>query len=140
MFCRNCGKEMTDMAAVCVSCGVPAGKGNAFCGKCGSETNPEAVFCVKCGASLEAPAAVETKAPANAKSKLVAGLLAIFVGTLGVHNFYLGFTKKAVIQLLLTLLTCGFGSVVTGIWALVEGIMILAGNIDTDADGVKLTN
>jgi len=28
------------------------------------------------------------------KSKLAAGLLAIFLGTLGVHNFYLGYTKK----------------------------------------------
>lgn len=37
------------------------------------------------------------------KSKIVAGLLGLFLGTLGVHNFYLGYTGKAVAQLLLTL-------------------------------------
>lgn len=38
------------------------------------------------------------------KSKIVAGLLGLFLGTLGVHNFYLGYTGKAVAQLLLTLI------------------------------------
>ena len=37
------------------------------------------------------------------QSKLAAGLLGIFLGGLGVHNFYLGNTGKAVAQLLLTL-------------------------------------
>lgn len=39
----------------------------------------------------------------SSKSKLAAGLLGIFLGGLGVHNFYLGNTGKAVAQLLLTL-------------------------------------
>ena len=33
------------------------------------------------------------------KSKLVAGLLAFFAGTMGIHNFYLGYTTKGIIQL-----------------------------------------
>lgn len=41
------------------------------------------------------------------KSKMAAGLLGIFLGAFGVHNFYLGYTTKAVIQLCLTLLSCG---------------------------------
>lgn len=36
----------------------------------------------------------------NPKSKLAAGLLGIFLGSLGVHNFYLGYTTKGLIQLL----------------------------------------
>lgn len=36
------------------------------------------------------------------KSRLIYILLAIFLGGLGVHNFYAGYTKKAIIQLLLT--------------------------------------
>ena len=72
------------------------------------------------------------------KSKLVAGLLAIFLGFLGIHNFYLGFTGKAVTQLLITVCTCGYGGLIIGIWALIEGIMILSGNINTDARGVPL--
>lgn len=59
------------------------------------------------------------------KDKLVAGLLAIFLGGLGIHKFYLGYTKEAVIMLLVSLLTCGFGASIIGIIALIEGIMYL---------------
>lgn len=68
------------------------------------------------------------------KSKMTAGLLGIFLGGYGIHNFYLGYTKKAVIQLILSLFTCG----IAGIWGFVEGIMILCGSINTDADGNPL--
>lgn len=70
----------------------------------------------------------------NQKSKLVAGLLGIFLGGWGIHNFYLGNTKKAIIQIVVSLVTCGIG----GIWGLVEGILILVGNINTDANGNPL--
>ena len=74
------------------------------------------------------------------KSKLVAGLLGIFLGAFGVHNFYLGFNNKAVAQLLITILSCGLLSVVSGIWGLVEGILILTGEKNTDAQGNPLKN
>jgi TM2 domain-containing membrane protein YozV len=72
----------------------------------------------------------------QAKSKIVAGLLGIFVGGLGVHRFYLGFTKIGVIQIIVTILTCGIGS----LWGFVEGILYLigAGNYTTDATGRPL--
>ena len=72
------------------------------------------------------------------KSKLVAGLLGIFLGAYGIHNFYLGNTKHALIQLLMTVCSCGILGMVSGIWGLVEGIQILCGNINTDARGVAL--
>ena len=72
------------------------------------------------------------------KSKMAAGLLGIFLGGFGVHNFYLGYTGKAVAQLLITILTCGFGGFVSGIWGLVEGIMILTGSIAVDGKNVPL--
>lgn len=87
------------------------------------------------------PPVTPTAAPVAQKSKLTAGLLAIFLGTLGIHNFYLGFTTKAIIQLVVSLLGAaafGIGPVAIGIWALVEGIMILTGRINTDANGVAL--
>ena len=74
------------------------------------------------------------------KSKLAAGLLGILIGSFGVHNFYLGYTGKAVAQLLITLLTCGTGAVISGIWALVEGILILTGSINVDGKNVPLTD
>ena len=129
---------MNNEAVVCVKCGVPAGKGNNYCPNCGVETHPDAVICVQCGVGFIKP---EEEVAVGEKSKLAAGLLGIFLGCFGVHNFYLGFTGKAVGQLLLgTLgsLACGIGPVVSGIWGLVEGIMYLAGSKDKDAKGQKL--
>ena len=139
MYCRVCGRELNENAAVCIGCGVPVGKGNNYCPNCGGETDPEAVVCVQCGAALNKPDAGERTA--GDRSKLAAGLLGIFLGWLGIHNFYLGFTGKAVGQLLLgTLgsLACGIGPIVSFIWSFFEGILIISGSKDTDADGNKL--
>ncbi len=133
MFCRNCGHQHEDRAVVCLNCGVAVGTGDNFCPNCGVQTMPGAFVCTHCGIALSQPIiAVEQK------SKLVAGLLGIFLGYLGVHNFYLGYTGKAVAQLLITVLTCGAGAMVTSIWGLIEGILIITGSIDKDANNVPL--
>lgn len=54
------------------------------------------------------------------KSRLTFILLGIFLGSLGAHNFYAGYKKRAIIQLLLTVCTVFYASFVTWIWALVE--------------------
>lgn len=78
----------------------------------------------------------------SSRKKIVAGLLAIFLGFLGIHNFYLGFKGKAIAQLLISVLSFGFLLIITGIWALVEGILILCSKPGTkwhqDADGAEL--
>lgn len=76
----------------------------------------------------------------NRKSKVVAGVLAIFLGSLGIHHFYLGNTKKGVIALLVTILTCGIGGIVMEIIGIIDGINILTGKVTTDANGVPLDN
>ena len=68
------------------------------------------------------------------KSKITAGLLGIFLGGWGIHNFYLGFTGKGIAQIIVTIVTCGIGS----LWGFVEGILILTGSINTDAQGIPL--
>lgn len=81
-----------------------------------------------------------------AKSKIAAGLLGIFLGSFGVHNFYLGYTGKAVAQLILTIagfftaifIIGIFAALAASIWGLVEGIMILCGGISTDGAGIPL--
>lgn len=72
------------------------------------------------------------------KSRIVAGILGILLGGLGIHNFYLGYTNKAIIQIVVTVFTCGIGS----IWGLVEGILILVKSPSylTDAAGVPLVD
>ena len=57
--------------------------------------------------------------------KLIAGLLAIFLGSLGIHKFFLGYTKEGAITLGITVITCFMASPITGIIALIEGILYL---------------
>ena len=71
------------------------------------------------------------------RSRIAAGLLGIFLGALGVHRFYLGYTGVGTLMLCITLFTCGLGAAITSIWGLVEGILCLLGAM-TDADGRKL--
>lgn len=76
------------------------------------------------------------------KSKIAAGVLGIVLGNFGVHNFYLGYVSRGLIQLLGTFiggaLTCGLAAVGIWVWALIEGIFILTGRICVDANGVFL--
>ncbi len=58
--------------------------------------------------------------PRPQKSKVAFVLLGIFLGTLGIHNFYAGYTGKAIAQLLITVLTLGYGGIISWIWAIVE--------------------
>lgn len=128
MFCRNCGNELMDGAIVCGRCGFAPGNGTSFCPHCGRPVMEGQAICLNCGFSLEPPK--------SDKSRLAAGLLGLFLGGYGVHNFYLGNTKRAVIQLLLTIFTCGLA----GIWGFVEGILILTGasGYQTDSSGRRL--
>ena len=70
------------------------------------------------------------------KSKVVAAVLAFVFGSFGAHNFYMGFTKKAIIQLVLTITV--IGAPISQIWALIECFMVLTGNINCDAKGHSL--
>lgn len=68
----------------------------------------------------------ESASMSGGKSQLVALLLVIFLGGLGIHRFYLGYTWQGVVQLL-TLGGCG-------IWALIDLIRIITGDL-TPKDG-----
>ena len=69
------------------------------------------------------------------KSRLAYILLAIFLGGFGVHNFYAGYTQKAVIQLLLTILLGWTGVVALAVlvWIIIDIIQVT-----TDANGVPM--
>ncbi|MGO3314010.1 MAG: TM2 domain-containing protein [Brachybacterium tyrofermentans] len=65
-------------------------------------------------------------------------LLGIFLGGFGVHRFLLGYTTIGIVQILVTLITCGFGAW----WGIIEGIMVLAKSptFERDARGRPLTD
>ena len=56
------------------------------------------------------------------KSKLAAGLLGIFLGSVGVGQFYRGNIGMGVLQIVVTIVSCGVGA----LWGLIEGIVVLA--------------
>lgn len=68
--------------------------------------------------------------PLSDKSKVIAGILQLFLGTFGVGRFYTGHTGMAIAQLF----TCGG----LGIWALIDGILILVQDGKTDSRGLVL--
>lgn len=123
MFCKQCGKPIDDGEELCEDCKKVINNETT------SVPEPEVKETANTGSSTSNP---------NAKSKLAAGLLGIFLGAFGVHNFYLGYTGKAVAQLLITILSCGVLSFASGIWGLIEGILILTGSITVDGNGNEL--
>ncbi len=136
MFCSKCGAQTPEGIAFCSSCGAPTGAAPAegAASPAANESTP--------GDVPPFPPPPPAAAPAAApKSKMVAGLLGIFVGAFGVHRFYLGYNPIAIAQLALGLLgfvTCGITTLASAIWGLIEGIMILTGNINKDAAGQPL--
>ena len=125
---------MDQNAIMCVNCGISRGQGQSYCWNCAAPIqNPGAIACSSCGAALNLANSMNQQ-----KSKIAAGILGIFLGVFGVHNFYLGYTNKAIAQLLISVLSCGVLAVVSSVWGLVEGIMILTGSINTDAKGIPL--
>ena len=74
-----------------------------------------------------------TGLPYSEKTKLAAGLLGIFLGFFGAGRFYTGHTSLGVAQLLVSIVTFGFGS----IWGLIDGIIMLTSD-SKDAQGFPL--
>lgn len=90
MFCKECGNQIPDRAAICMKCGVATGNHPAL-----SSSN---------------------------KSRTAYVLLGLFLGCLGIHNFFAGYTGKAIAQLLISLLIGWLiiPLIVVSIWVLIE--------------------
>lgn len=84
--------------------------GGKYCAGCAAMLHKDAAQCPKCGA----PQAV-----AGQKSKVTAGLFALFLGGIGVHKFYLGRPLAGVIYLLL------FWTLIPAFIAFIEGLIYL---------------
>ena len=105
-----------------------------YCPNCGNQVNPNDNYCGVCGADLNNYTnSNRTNVSRNGKSRLVAGIREIIPG-LGIGRFYLGYTNIGIAQLLLSFI--GVGS----IWCLVDGILILIGKLNYDANGNQLAD
>ncbi len=116
------------------------------CNFCSNEIPAGSVNCPACGAPVPTAQGQYQQVPPTyqplhpnyqilnpAKSRVAYILLAIFVGGLGVHNFYAGYTGKGVAQLLISIISCGALSFISWIWAIIEVC-----TVTTDADGIPM--
>lgn len=115
MHCRSCGGQLPGDAAFCPTCGAWPHAGNAFCFNCGSPTNLLAEVCLRCGVRFS-----RLPPDVSVKSRVVAVLLAYFLGHFGVHRFYTGRTASAIVMLLA-------GSVVPAAAFVVFIVVLVAG-------------
>ncbi len=143
MFCTRCGHDVAEGTKFCPGCGNPldaAAQPAAPPPPAGSypppppPPPPPAYGAQPYGGAPSYAAAPAPAVDMTLKSKLAAGLLGIFLGGFGVHRFYLGYTGLGVVQIIVTLVTCGIGA----IWGFIEGILVLTGSINKDALGRPL--
>ena len=125
MYCKNCGNQLPEGAMACTACGFAAGTGANYCANCGAELNEGAEVCTACGVAVKK---AEDKSKLGGQDKLVMGLIAIFIGGLGIHNFMMGETKKGILKIVLSV-ACGIGAIL----GLIDGIRILMDKYTVDA-------
>ncbi len=103
-----------------------------YCKQCGNEILDNAAVCVKCGVATGIPLPAEN--PAKSRTSYI--LLGVFLGGLGIHNFYAGYTGKALAQLLTNLIIGWLiiPWIAISIWVLVEICTVVE-----DADGVAFS-
>ncbi len=78
-----------------------------------------AIKCRYCGEILD-----KAGMPGEKRERLVYILLCLFLGIFGVHNFYAGYSGRAIAQLLLTLLSFFILSPIVAIWCLIEVFVV----------------
>ena len=89
------------------------------CNDCSNEISDKANACPKCGSPIEANQTHIQKAARGDKSRVTAAILALFLGGLGIHKFYLGQTGIGVVYLIFC------WTFIPAILGLIEGIMYL---------------
>lgn len=106
-----------------------------YCASCGAIIKRAAEICPKCGVRVTyrpmSPVAHTDRADRSHRSRVAAGILGVLLGGLGVHRFYLGHIGVGIIQIVVTVITFGFGA----IWGFIEGIIILADGNFRDGEG-----
>lgn len=119
--CIECGEEISVNAEICPKCGVrqmPAGE-TKFCKDCGAKISKNAEICPKCGVRQVSSITSAFGSIDTDKNKIVAGILALFLGDIGIHKFYLGQIGKGILYILFC------WTIIPAILALIEGIQIL---------------
>ena len=119
-YCPNCGKLIND--------------GDNFCSNCGYDIvgkKEKYTYAYRKDEDVKNDEVVVEATVVESKSKLIAGLLQLFV-PFGIGRFYLGYNDIGVAQLILTFFGIGC------LWTFIDGIYILCDGVSKDAKGVPL--
>lgn len=151
--CKACSKPMDDTFNVCPHCGAPADSQPAeenfnqnnnqqnFYQNAQQNNQPPFYAGFQPNPNYQ-PDSKYRPEPRPQRSAYVAALLAFFGGMFGLHNFYLDYKKTAIIQLVVTLagfvLTFGIASIAMQVWAVIDCIKLLKGEINIDGTGAKI--
>ena len=104
----------------CYACGEDVPPGNSVCPSCGERVANDST--AQGGSQKSNPPPTPRPISQNrGKSKVTAGLLALFLGGLGIHHFYLGASGTGVLYIFATFVTMGFWSLL----ALIDGVILL---------------
>ncbi len=91
-----------------------------YCINCGAEIDEKAEICPKCGVRVQPPPRARYYVVREGgKNQVLAGLLAIFLGWIGVHKFYLGRIGMGIVYVLF------FWTTIPAIIGIIEGIIYL---------------
>ena len=97
-----------------------AGHPPTYCRACGARIDPRAEICPHCG--VRQAGVARPRGQVGEKSKIAAGILALFLGGIGVHKFYLGRPGQGVLYLLFC------WTLIPSLIAFIEGIIYLTMN------------
>ncbi|MFM2399977.1 MAG: hypothetical protein RL341_2134 [Pseudomonadota bacterium] len=100
------------------------GPDQKYCSECGAIIRLKAEICPQCGVRQQLPAApgaagAFAAAPGSRKSRTVAIVLALLLGGLGMHKFYLGQTGMGALYLVFC------WTFIPAILGLIEGLIML---------------
>lgn len=140
MFCSRCGKENEDSTKFCIACGAPLAENTIEVeveNKTENTVKDETKQTSTGASSQTNENNNQSQISELATNSIILGLVALFFGSIGVHNFIMGYTKKAVTQLLLSVLgwIIFVGPVISAIWAIVDAVMLFSGTINKDGHG-----
>lgn len=110
--CPHCGQHTADTAQYCVNCGY---RFHDSVNYASSDTRWQS------GPAYRSDNCFDSYGP-EGKSRGVAALLAILLGTLGVQYFYLGKITAGILSIVISLISCGVWNIVT----IIQGIYMFS--------------
>ncbi len=136
MYCSNCANPIDNTMTTCPRCGqattnVPAGGAPVPGQPTGGPGYPGQP------PYAQPPFQGYVQTVPGAKQRIVYILLGLFLGYLGIHNFYAGYAGRAIAQLLITLLIGWLGVPLLAVWI---WVIIEICTVTHDANGVPFTS